>query len=300
MNRLTNEQRVRILSCLVEGCSVRATCRMVGAAKGTVLSFLADMGAVCQDLHDQTVRGLRTVRMQADEAWTFVHSKARNTKPHKRAAYGHGDAWTWSIIDADSKLIIAWRVGERSAELARAVMLDAADRIASEKVQVTTDGLNLYRSAVDRAFGDGADFAQLDKLFSSSGASPDTRYSPAVCIGCVKRVMRGSPRDGDISTSYAERQNLTIRMHNRRYTRLTNAFSKTRENLRHSMAIHFVYYNFIRIHQTLRVTPAMQAGVTNRLWELSDLADLLEAKERTIIGTEANKRGPYHPRKPAV
>jgi IS1 family transposase len=295
MNFLTTSDRVRIVACLVEGSSIRATCRMTGVAKGTVLKFLAELGDVCMEYHEQHVKGLKTKRLQCDEIWAFVGAKDKNLTDAKRANPNYGSVWTWTAIDADSKLMVAWAVGERTRAVAHNFMRDVAGRIEAEKIQVTTDGLNAYRSAIKLAFGDGVDFGQAEKVFGNPNTgTPEQRYSPAVCLGCVRRAIAGNPLEGNISTSYVERANLTMRMGMRRFTRLTNGFSKKIDNHRAAIALHFMHYNFCRVHQTLRVTPAMAAGVSDHVWSLEELVSLLVAKEQAIVGTWQNRRGPYH------
>lgn len=274
MNRLSNADRTRIVSCLVEGCSIRATCRMTGAAKGTVLKLLADLGTVCADYHDEHVRSVPSKRVQCDEIWSFVGAKMKNVTEGKAQEWG--DVWTWTAIDADSKLIVSYLVGQRGAAWAREFMEDVASRVAS-RIQITTDGHRAYAEAVEGAFGIDVDYAMLIKLYGSNG-SFDTRYSPSECIGTQTAVLSGSPDPKHISTSYVERANLTMRMSMRRFTRLTNAFSKKLDNHEHMLAIYFLYYNFCRVHQTLRVTPAMEAGLTSSVWTIADMVKLLEPK----------------------
>lgn len=291
---LSTADRVRIVSCLVEGCSIRATCRMTGAAKGTVLKLLADLGQACEDFHSENVVNLQTKRLQCDEIWAFVGAKNRNLSAEKLADPRFGSVWTWTAIDADSKLMVSWGVGERTRAVARDFMEDVATRIASDKVQVTTDGFNAYRSAVLLAFGERVDLGQVEKLFGKAQSNnPEQRYSPAVCLGCIRRRIKGNPDDRQISTSFAERANLTMRMGMRRFTRLTNAFSKKIENHAAAVSLHFVHYNFCRVHQTIKTTPAMKAGIADHVWTLAELVDLLERQERSLVGSSANKRGPY-------
>ncbi len=289
MNRLTIERRTQILACLVEGNSLRATSRMTGASKNTVVKLLCDVGAACQAYHDKHVRGLTCQRVQCDEIWSFVYSKQKNIPERLRGLPGIGDVWTWVGLDSDSKLAISWLVGGRDAEYASAFMQDVVDRLTN-RVQLTTDGHYAYLSAVEEAFGADVDFAQLVKMY---GTAPEAekRYSPPVCVRAKKETFNGRPDKRHISTSFVERQNLTMRMHMRRFTRLTNAFSKKVENLSHAVSLHFMYYNFVRIHQTTRVTPAMAAGVTDTLWEIEDIARLVEDAE-----VEPGKRGPYKKR----
>lgn len=294
MKKLSVQERCRILSCLVEGCSVRSTCRMTGFAKGTVLKFMAELGAVCEEYHDAKVRGLKSARIQCDEIWAFCGSKAKNVPPGKNSDPNYGDVWTWTALDADSKFMVTWLVGSRDAGCAHDFIDDLKDRLAG-RVQLTTDGYKPYEFAVQDAFGWQIDYAQLIKIYGEP-RDGHARYSPAECTGT--RIVRhsGRPDTKHISTSHVERQNLTIRMGLRRFTRLTNAFSKKFDNHRAAVAIHFMHYNFCRVHMSLRVTPAMEVGIATHVWELSELVALLVVKEASVIGTEANKRGPYRRR----
>ena len=272
MNRLSTEERARVVSCLVEGNSLRATARMTGVARMTVEKLLRDLGTACQAFHDKTVRNLKTERVQCDEIWSFCYAKKRNVTPKIAAEHPDaGDVWTWTAIDADSKLVISWLVGDRNAPTAYAFMEDIASRV-TRRIQMTTDGYTVYLPAVDAAFGDAIDYATLTKIY---GGGQDGRYSPPKFIGAQRATVTGRPDAGHVSTSYVERNNLTMRMHMRRFTRLTNAFSKKIENHAHSVALHFVYYNFCKIHQTLRVTPAMEAGVTDHAWSIDEIIALL-------------------------
>jgi IS1 family transposase len=268
---------------MVEGVSIRAITRMTGASKNTVAKLLNDAGNACLEYQDRALRNLSSKRIQADEIWSFVYAKQKNVPDEKRGQFGYGDVWTWTALDADSKLIVCWHVGTRDADAAYAFMMDVAGRL-SNRVQLTTDGHGAYLSAVDAAFsrGPGVDYAQLVKVY---GTSPEAqrRYSPPICLGAEKHEVRGMPDPEHISTSYVERQNLSMRMGMRRFTRLTNAFSKKLENHMHALSIYFMHYNFVRRHQTLRVTPAMEAGVTDRLWDLEDIVrvvDEWEAKQK--------------------
>ena len=286
MNKLTPEARAKILHLLCEGMSIRAITRLTGASKNTVAKLLIDAGKACAAYHDANVRDVKAARVQVDEIWSFTYAKQKNVATAKDAPEGAGDTWTWTAIDADSKLIVSYLVGGRDAEYAVAFLQDLADRVAG-RFQLTSDGLNAYIGAVEDAFGIDIDYAQIVKIYGASISAPG-RYSPADCNGIRKRTVQGRPDVDHVSTSYVERQNLTMRMHMRRFTRLTNAFSKKVENHAHAVALHMMYYNFVRIHKTLRVTPAMAAGVTERLWEISDIAKLVEDAE-----AKPAKRGPY-------
>jgi len=276
MNRLSIEDRTRIVSALIEGCSIRSIARMTGNSPVTVLKLLSDIGLACTEFHNKFVGNLKVRSVQCDEIWSFVGAKAKNASPEKKAE-GWGDVWTWTAIDADSKLCIRYVVGGRDGGWARDFMEDCASRIVN-RVQITTDSHRAYLNAVEDAFGSDVDYAQLHKIYGAP-AENEARYSPAQCIGCDMKVVSGNPDPKHVSTSYVERQNLTMRMQMRRFTHLTNAFSKKIENHIHAVALHFMNYNFCRIHQTLRVTPAMAAGLTDRVWEISDIVSLLDTKE---------------------
>jgi IS1 family transposase len=273
MNKLNPERRAQVVAALVEGNSIRATVRMTGVAKNTVVKLLVDLGSACWDYQDATLRDLRCKRIQCDEIWSFVGAKAKNADPAKVATGEAGDVWTWVALDADSKLAVSWLVGGRDAGYATEFMQDVADRLGN-RVQLTTDGHKAYLDAVEDAFGADIDYAQLVKLY---GEAPEAekRYSPAQCNGCRKTPVTGNPDRRHISTSFVERQNLTMRMSMRRFTRLTNAFSKKVENHAAAVALHFMWYNFGRVHQTLRVTPAMEAGITDHVWSLAEVVALL-------------------------
>jgi len=274
MNRLSKEQRTRVVAALVEGNSIRSTSRMTGIARNTITSLLVDLAEACAGYHNRYVRNLRVRRLQCDEIWNFVGAKAKNATPEKKAE-GWGDTWTWTAIEAATKLSVSYLVGGRDAGWATEFMEDCASRISS-RVQVTTDGHRAYLEAVEGAFGMDVDYAQLQKIYGAT-LENETRYSPAKCIGCDMKVVSGNPDPKHISTSFVERQNLSMRMSIRRFTRLTNAFSKKVENHAAAVALWFMYYNFCRVHQTLRVTPAMEAGISDHVWSIEELVGLLEA-----------------------
>lgn len=279
MNRLPVHKRIEVVAALVEGNSIRATCRMTGAAKNTVVKLLVELGEVCARYQDETLRGLTCRRIQCDEIWSFCHAKAKNVPAEHKGEFGYGDVWTWTAIDADSKLVLSWCIGGRDSYTALAFMQDVARRL-TQRVQLTTDGHKAYLEAVERTFGRDIDYAMLVKLY---GADPEEekRYSPAKCTGADIHRVQGRPDPKHISTSYVERQNLTMRMHMRRFTRLTNAFSKKVQNLGHAVALHFMYYNFCRRHQTLGMSPAMAAGLTDHEWTIDEVIGLLEERERS-------------------
>lgn len=273
MNRLSLEKRVQILSLLVEGSSMRSVSRVVDVSINTVTKLLIDAGLACVDFHDRTVRNVKSQRIQADEIWSFTYAKQKNVPGAKRAPIGSGDVWTWSAIDADSKLIVSWFVGDRHHGAGVAFIEDLQSRLAN-RVQLTTDGHKAYLSAIGEV-GIDADYAMLVKIFGKDIGAPG-RYSPPACIGARKHTVMGDPDPKHVSTSYSERQHLSMRMSMRRFTRLTNAFSKKFENHCHALALYFVWYNFVRIHKTLKVTPAMAAGVTDRLWSVADIVRLID------------------------
>lgn len=276
MNRLPLRKRVQVISALVEGNSIRATCRMTGVALNTVLKLLADVGHACAAYHDDTIRGLTCVLVQCDEIWSFCHAKQRKLKPKDRIRSDVGDLWTWVGIDADTKLLVSWLVGKRTPIFARHFMLDLASRIKSY-VQVSTDGLAMYKDAVRYAFRHRVDYGTAVKVFGfDESQEPDPKYSPAVATEMRRNRVLGAPDPIHISTTYIERQNLNMRMSMRRFTRLTNAFSKKAQNLQRSVALYSVHYNFARRHTTLGTTPAVAHGVTDRVWTLEDLANLSE------------------------
>lgn len=284
MNQLDISTRAAIVRCLVDGSSVRATARITGTSKATVLKLLVDLGEFCSVYQDHVLTNLPATRVEADEIWAFVGAKQRNAVQD-----GHGDIWTFTAIDADSKLMISWLVGGRSSANARSFMEDVASRLAN-RVQLTTDGHHMYLTAVESAFGyNKVDYAQLVKTYGQvPDLSPGRKYSPPVCIGTIRERVMGKPDPDLVSTSYVERQNLTMRMNIRRLTRLTNAHSKKIENHHHAIALHYMYYNYCRKHETLtkarggiHTTPAMAAGLTDRVWSLGNVVGLLEASEAT-------------------
>jgi IS1 family transposase len=280
MNCLSVSRRVQVVAALVEGNSVNSVSRMTGITKRAILRLLAEMGCACAEYHNKAVRNLKVRRVQCDEIWTFVYAKQKNVTLEQMAK-GAGDCWTWTGIDADSKLIISYMLGSRGASTANAFMQDLASRIAT-KIQLTTDGHRVYADAVEMAFGGDIDYAMLVKLYGTSGESTESRYSPATCIGCRTGVLSGEPDPNHISTSYVERQNLSMRMGMRRFTRLTNGFSKKVENHGHMVALYFMHYNFCRVHKTLRVTPAMEAGLTDHVWSIGELCALMQPKKSTL------------------
>ena len=278
MNRLDRQRRVQVISALVEGNSIRATVRMTGVAKGTVLRLLADVGKACAEYQDRTLRNLPCKRIQCDEIWSFCYAKEKNVPKDKQGRFGYGNVWTWTAICADTKLVPSWLVAERNLTAATAFMQDLANRL-KHRVQLTTDGHRAYLDAVEGAFGSEVDFAQLVKIYGNDPTPQEVRYSPAPFLAIQATTIQGRPDLKHVSTSFAERQNLTMRMSMRRFTRLTNAFSKKVANLEAAVALHFMYYNFCRIHQSLRVTPAMEAGVTKKLWTVEDIVGLLNQRE---------------------
>ena len=274
MNCLRKADRVRVVAALVEGCGVNATCRMTGVSKPTVLKLLSDLGQACYAYHDEHVRGLNCKRIQCDEIWSFVGAKQKNVRDEK-IADGWGDAWTWTALDADSKLMVSYLVGQRGTLWAKKFMEDVALRINS-RVQITTDGHRAYVEAIEGVFGMDVDYAMLIKQYGNP-VNSDSRYSPGEVIGTETVMVTGDPDPKHISTSYVERQNLTMRMSMRRFTRLTNAFSKKLENHEAAIALHYMHYNYCRVHQTLRVTPAMEAGISDHVWSIEELVQLLDA-----------------------
>ena len=273
MNRLDDAKRAQVIHCLVEGNSIRATVRLTGTAKNTVTKLLVEIGQRCQAFHDRNVRHVSARRVQCDEIWSFVGAKAKNV-PEEKKDSGMGDVWTWVAVDADSKLVISFLCGGRDAGWANEFMKDVASRLTM-RVQITSDGHRAYAEAVEGAFGMDVDFAMLIKLYGAPSEKYDTRYSPSGLIGARTATISGNPNPRHISTSFVERQNLTMRMSMRRFTRLTNGFSKKFENHCHSVALHYAYYNFCRVHQSLRVTPAMEAQLTDHVWSIEELLSRL-------------------------
>jgi hypothetical protein len=292
MNKLSATERANILHLLCEGMSIRAITRTTGASKNTVARLLNDAGAALGAYQDQAFRNLNCKRIQVDEIWSFTYAKQKNVAEAKAAPEGAGDTWTWTAIDADSKLVFSVLVGGRDADYALEFMNDIQSRLAG-RVQLTSDGHQHYVPAVREAFKGAVDYAMLVKLYGNTAANSSgaSRYSPAALTGIKKVRVSGNPVRKDVSTSFVERQNLTMRMHMRRFTRLTNGFSKKVEAHVNAIGLHFAYYNFVKIHKTLRVTPAMAAGVTDKLWEMADLVAIVEAAE-----AKPGKRGPYKKR----
>jgi IS1 family transposase len=267
------EERTRIVSALVEGNSIRAVSRMSDASRNTIDKLLCELGRACSEYQDKAFRNLKCKRLQCDEIWSFIYAKQKNCSDEQKAK-GGGDVWTWVALDPDTKLVPCCFIGQRDAGCAYHFMHDLKSRLAN-RVQLTTDGHRAYLMAVEDAFGCEIDFAMLQKIYGAPQDSPETRYSPAVCMGARKAVISGNPDHSHVSTSYVERQNLTMRMSMRRFTRLTNGFSKKLENHEHAVAIHYMYYNFGRIHQSLRVTPAMEAGIADHVWSIEEMMSLL-------------------------
>lgn len=272
MNRLTTEKRAQIIGCLVEGNSIRATVRITGAAKNTITKLLTDLGGACATYQDHILRDLPCKTIECDEMWGFCYAKQKNVPTEHQGTFGYGDVWTWIAICADTKLVPTWLVGERTTEDCMAFMIDLKSRM-SDRIQLSTDGHQTYMASVGYVFDD-IDWAQIHKIYKTQAVSPG-RYSPPVCTGTKVKVRLGDPDPAKVSTSYVERQNLTMRMGMRRFTRLTNGFSKKVENLAHAVSLHYMYYNFGRTHQTLECTPAMAAGVADHKWSLKEIAGLL-------------------------
>lgn len=278
MNKLPIAKRTQIIQLLIEGMSLRATSRVADVSINTVTKLLVDVGRACQKFHDETVVNIVSQRIQCDEIWSFVYAKDKNVDRAAAAPSNAGDVWTWTGIDADTKLIVSYYMGNRDAESAHEFMQDTASRL-SNRVQLTTDGNHAYLKAVEAAFENEIDFAQLVKIYGAPrGEGNEKRYSPAQCIGAETKVIQGRPDENHISTSYVERQNLTMRMHMRRFTRLTNAFSKKIENHCYAIALHFVYYNFAKVHKTLRITPAMESKLTKKPMTIQEIVELSDKK----------------------
>jgi IS1 family transposase len=291
MHKLASSERARILHLLCEGQSIRSITRVTGVSKNTVAKLLSDAGAACMAYHDAHVRDVKAKRIQVDEIWSFTYAKQKNVATAKSAPEGAGDTWTWTAIDADSKFVVSYFVGGRDGECAMWFMDDLRARLG-RRVQLTSDGHKAYLEAVEGAFGADIDYAMLIKMYGEpegKKGSSERRYSPADCAGIRKTRIKGKPDMAHVSTSYVERQNLTMRMHMRRFTRLTNGFSKKIEQHANAVALHFMYNNFVKIHSSLRITPAMAVGVTDKLWEIGDIVALIEAKE----AEKPAKRGPY-------
>lgn len=285
VNRLCTEYRGHIIGCLTEGMSIRATVRVTGAAKNTIVKLLVDLGEACAEYQDGELTNLKTTRVECDEIWSFCYAKQKNVPEEHRNTFGYGDIWTWTAIDADTKLVPSWLVGERTVYDAYVFMADLRSRLDG-RIQLSTDGLRSYLTAVDGVFADDIDYGIFKKLYGNETGTThsDTKYSPGNCTGIQKEVLAGNPDQSKISTSYVKRQNLTMRMGMSRYARLTNEFSKKVENLTHAVSLHYMHYNFARPHSTLaktygqgrRTTPAMAAGKADRIWSLTDIAGLLD------------------------
>jgi len=281
-NFISMEKRIAVISALVEGCSIRSTVRMTGVSKGAIIRLVESVGKACAEYHERAVRNIPAKRVQVDEIWSFVGCKQKNVTEQKIARDGIcGDVWTFTAIEADSKLVISWMVGQRDAGFASAFLRDVEARLAN-RIQLTTDGHKMYLIAVDDAFGASIDYAMLVKIYGRD-LEGNTRYSPATCIGAIPQTVTGNPDPKHVSTSYVERQNLNMRMGMRRFTRLTNAFSKKIENHAHAVALFFMFYNFARIHQTLRVTPAMEAKVSDHIWTLEEIVALVPEEDVVIL-----------------
>jgi IS1 family transposase len=295
MNKLPLAKRVQILTMLCEGMSMRAISRTVDVSINTVTKLLEEAGEACLALHDEKVRGVASKRIQCDEIWSFVHAKQKNVADAKAAPAEAGDVWTWTALDADTKLMVSYFVGDRSQESADIMADDMRQRISTPKPQITTDGHFAYRDAIDGAFGKDANYAQIVKSYGTDASAVKGRYSPPVCTGAKPTTITGKPDPKHVSTSYVERANLSIRMQNRRFTRLTNAFSKKFQNHVHALALYFAFYNFARIHKTLKMTPAMAAGIVDTLWTMEDIVAFMD--DRAV---KPSKRGPYKKRAEAA
>lgn len=297
MNKLPLAKRAQILTLLCEGMSMRSIERTVGCSINTIDKLLQDAGEAALEYHDKHVRGVKVSRIQCDEVWSFVHAKQKNAPTSSRAGDPTiGDCWTWTAIDADSKLLVSYLVGGRDAEYALMLMDDLRGRLAN-RVQLTTDGHRAYLQAVEEAFGADIDYGMLVKLYGgeTGGQGHERKYSPSECVGARKDTITGKPDPKHVSTSYVERQNLTMRMSMRRFTRLTNAFSKKLTNHAHMVALYALWYNFVRQHKTLRMSPAMAAGIETSLWTMEMVAALVEGRDPA-----PKKRGSYKPRQPKI
>lgn len=290
MNRLSLAERAKILGLLVEGNSLRATARLTGNSLNTITKLLVEVGQACAEYQDKTLRNLKCRRIQCDEIWAFVGAKKKNVPAQLKGIFGIGDVWTWTALDADTKLMCSWMVGTRGAKAAESFLADLYPRL-SHRVQLTTDGHKVYADAVEDTFGTDVDYAMLVKVYGDDDPNrgAERKYSPSAFVSAIKTPKIGDPDLAHVSTSYVERSNLTLRMSCRRFTRLTNAFSKKVENHAHAIALHFMYYNFGRIHKTLRVTPAMEAKIADHVWSLEEIAAL-------VPEPVAKKRGPYKKR----
>ena len=288
MKILDHKARSQILHLLCEGNSIRSVTRLTGASKNTVIKLMIDAGKACAAYHDANVKDLKAKRIQVDEIWSFTYAKQKNVAGAKSAPDGAGDTWTWTAIDADGKMIVSYFIGGRDGECAMWFIDDLRTRLAS-RVQLTSDGHKAYLQAVEGAFGGDIDYAILHKVYGNSPDSAKGKYSPAECIGTQKHRIEGDPDLKHVSTSYVERSNLTMRMHMRRFTRLANGFSKKVENHAYAVALHMMYYSFVKLHSKLRTSPAMAAGVSSKLWEIGDIVALVESVEAQVD----RKRGPY-------
>ena len=291
MKTLTKEKRCAVIRCLVDGCSIRATTRITGVSLNTIQKLTRDLGQACLEYQEHALRNLRCKRLELDEIWCFCFCKDKNVPDDLRGDPSVGSMWNWTALDAETKLIVSWQLGARDAANAHRFIRDVSERLAN-RVQMTTDGNRVYLEAVETYLGGNVDYAMLVKQYGEE-KSPERSYSPAKCLGAKKTQIDGNPDMELVSTSYVERQNLNIRMQNRRYTRLTNAFSKKAEMLAYSVAITFFYHNFVRIHQTLRMTPALKAGVSDHKWSIEEMVDLLPLNI-------AAKRGPYKKRETQI
>lgn len=276
MYRINPAKRAQVIAALVEGNSIRATVRMTGVSKNAIQRLMAVLGPACEEYQKRVLRNLTCKRVQCDEVWSFCYAKQKNVPADKQGQFGYGDIWTWTALCADTKLIVSWKIGTRGASTAYALMHDLASRLAN-RIQLTTDGHRVYADAVESAFGSDIDYAMLVKLYGNDSET-ESRYSPGEFVSCRTIPMAGRPKQRDISTSFVERQNLTMRMQMRRFTRLTNAFSKKIQNLGYAVALHFMHYNFCRVHQTLRVTPVMEAGIADHVWEIDEIVALLDSR----------------------